>query len=55
MSKTYRATDRDAATRKADNRRRAVIREQKKHGVYYPPELGSDYGVAMTGGKYGKR
>lgn len=50
MSKTYRATDRDAATRKADTRRRAVIRAQKRHGVFTPPELVTDWSDALTDG-----
>lgn len=54
MSKTYRANDtRTATADKAARKLRAMKRAQKS-GTFYPPELGSDYGYAFTGGKYGK-
>lgn len=40
MSKTYRATTATATDRKAERRRRALVRAQKAHGTYYPPSQG---------------
>lgn len=42
MSRTVRATDARADIRKADNRRRRVIRAQK-YGTYFGPEFGDTW------------
>lgn len=49
MSKTIRATDNaDRRARKADKRRRAVIRAQKLYGWYVSPD-GTAYLYSETG------